>query len=200
MFSEENLLFMVEKHQDVVHSGNMRWSAQCSKSDDRGGYSCGLWSLFHIISIGVIERHKAVLGARDQVSTKFVAQTMRDYIEQFFDCGQCKEYFLEMFDTCGFNHCKRFKQNQKLPPPESWPEFGIWLWEVHNDVNVKIIEAEVKRQNSHAGALQHKLDLAAWPPATECPTCKDESGKWDTDAVLKHLKKEYWLVFIVLFV
>lgn len=190
MVSEENLLFMVEKHQDVVNGHNHRWSKQCSKSDDKGGYSCGLWSLFHIISIGVIERHRAVLGAQDQVSTKFVAQTMRNYIEQFFDCGQCREYFVGMFDSCGFSHCRRFKQSKKLPSPASWHEFALWLWEVHNDVNLKLIEAELKRDGD--GASKRKLDLAAWPRANECPECRDDYGKWDKDAVLGHLKKGYY--------
>mmetsp|Transcript_11313 Transcript_11313/g.20783 ORF Transcript_11313/g.20783 Transcript_11313/m.20783 type:complete len:564 (+) Transcript_11313:182-1873(+) len=192
MFSEENLLFMVEKHQDVVNGGNVRWSEQCGKADDRAGYSCGLWSLLHIISIGVIERHRAVLGAQDEVSTKFVGQTMRNYIEHFFDCAQCQEYFVGMFDTCGFNHCRRFKQPQKkLPPPESWEEVALWLWEVHNDVNVKLVEAELKRKGS-VHTLEHQLSLAAWPPAGECKTCRDVNGKWDKAAVLGHLKKEYW--------
>lgn len=191
MVSEENLLFMVEKHQDVVNVRNLKWSTQCSKSDDRAGYSCGLWSLFHIISIGVIERHRAVLGAQDQVTTKFVAQTMRNYIDHFFDCDQCREYFVGMFDNCGFSHCRRFKQPGKIPSPESWKEFAVWLWEVHNDVNVKLVEAELKRDGS-VDTSERKLNLAAWPPSGECPTCRDENGKWDKDAVLGHLKKEYW--------
>jgi thiol oxidase len=194
MASEDNMLFMVEKHQDVVMGGNLKWSAQCSKSDDRAGYSCGLWSLFHIVSIGVIERHRAVLGARDQVSTKFVAQTVRNYVEQFFDCAVCKEYFLEMFDRCGFSHCRRFKQPQKLPPLESWAEFAIWLWEVHNDVNVKLVEAESQREGGNVGTSKRKSNISVWPPANQCPSCRDDNGNWKKDAVLGHLKKEYWCV------
>lgn len=189
LVSEENLIFMVEKHQDVVNGANNKWTHQCSKSDNRSGYSCGLWSLFHIISIGVVQRHKAVLGGRDQVSTMFVAETMRNYIEQFFHCEECKDYFINMFDNCGFKHCKRFKQKKRLPSPESWNEFPLWLWEVHNDVNSRITEADLKRAGGYS---THKLDLAAWPPASECPLCKKESGKWDKDAILDHLKKEYW--------
>lgn len=194
MASEENMLLMVEKHKDVVNGGSMIWSTQCSKSDDRTGYSCGLWSLFHIVSIGVIERHRAVLGARDQVSTKFVAQTVRNYVEQFFDCEVCKEYFVEMFDRCGFNHCRRFKQPQKLPPPESWAEFAMWLWEVHNDVNLKLVEAESQREGGNVGTSKRKLDLTAWPSADECPSCRDVNGNWKMDAILGHLKTEYWYV------
>jgi hypothetical protein len=188
MASEENLLVMVAKHQDVVNGDNMKWSAQCNKSDERAGYSCGLWSLFHIVSIGVIERHRAVLGARDQVSTKFVAKTVRDYVEHFFDCDVCREYYIEMFDNCGFKHCRRFRQPQKLPPPESWAEFATWLWEVHNDVNLKVIQAESQRDNNK----KHKFESSAWPTVDECPTCKNVEGKWNMDEVLGHLKKVYW--------
>ena len=35
-------------------------------------------------SFGVIERHRAVLGAGDQISTKFVASTLLNYVEHFF--------------------------------------------------------------------------------------------------------------------
>lgn len=188
MASEENLLIMVAKHQDVVNGDNMKWSTQCNKSDERAGYSCGLWSLFHIVSIGVIERHRAVLGARDQVTTKFVAKTVRDYVEHFFDCEVCREYYIEMFDNCGFKHCRRFRQPQKLPPPESWTEFATWLWEVHNDVNLKVMQAESHRNNDK----KHKFESSAWPTVDECPTCKDDKGKWNMDAVLGHLKKVYW--------
>jgi len=194
MVSEENLLFMVEKHQDVVNGRDLKWSTQCSKSDDRAGYSCGLWSLFHIISIGVIERHRAVLGAQHAVTTKFVAQTIRNYIVHFFDCNECKEYFVEMFDNCGFSHCRRFKQPGKIPTPESWEELAVWLWEVHNDVNAKLLKAELKRDGS-VDISERKLELSAWPPSDECPTCRNENGKhgkWDKNAVLGHLKKEYW--------
>ena len=189
LVSEENLVFMVEKHHDVVNGANNKWSHQCSESSAGGGYSCGLWSLFHIISIGVVERHKAVLGGQDQVSTKFVAETMRNYIEQFFHCEECKEYFVNMFDNCGFKHCKRFKQSKKLPTAESWNEFPLWLWEVHNDVNKRIAEADLKRSG---GSSNH--DLGAWPTTGECPTCKTVNDKWDRDAILGHLKEEYWYV------
>ena len=190
MVSEESLLLMVEKHNDVVNGKHTTWSEQCSKGSDGVGYPCGLWSLLHIVSVGVMERHKAVLGARDQVSTKYVARTMRNYIDHFFGCEACRQYFVDMFDNCGFGHCRRFKQPDKLPHPESWGQFALWLWEVHNDINVKILEAASKREG--ADVSRHKLNLALWPPAEECPTCKDEKGKWSTDAVLQHLKKEYW--------
>jgi hypothetical protein len=189
MTSEENLLFIVEKHIGVVTGGRTNWSQQCSK--DQGlGYSCGLWSLFHIISIGVIERHRAVLGARDQISTSFVAQTIRNYIEHFLGCDSCKNYFLGMYDSCGFDHCRRFKQPKKLPPPESWNQFALWLWEVHNDVNLKVLEAEANREGKTLS--RQETEQSSWPSKDVCSDCKDRRGKWNMDAVLSHLKKQYW--------
>ncbi|KAL9180107.1 hypothetical protein ACHAXT_008077 [Thalassiosira profunda] len=154
MMSEENLIFMVNKHADVIHGANDGWSEQCRKSDDRAGYSCGLWSLFHIISIGVNERHRAVLGAREQVSTAFVAKTIRNYVANFFECEQCRDYFVQMFDSCGFKHSQSKRDWKRI--------------------------------------TREKLELAKWPPADECPTCRDDRGRWDNDAILAHLKKEYW--------
>lgn len=193
MDSEENLMLTVSKHEALVLGGNMKWSTQCS---EHAGYSCGLWGLLHIISMGVIERHRAVLGARDQVSTQFVARTTRNYIEHFFDCKQCKEYFLSMYDTCGFNHCRRFKQSQKVPSKEPWSEFSLWLWEVHNDVNIKLAKVASKGEDS-GDRRNRNADVFSWPSQGECPACRGITGKWDKDAVLSHLKRAYWYVPIL---
>jgi len=187
MVSEDNMNFMVDKHSDVINGIHTKWSEQCSKGIAGAGYSCGLWSLFHIVSIGVIERHRAVLGAREQVSTSFVATTLRNYVDNFFDCESCREYFVSMFDSCGFNHCRRFKQTKKLPPPQSWDEFALWLWEVHNDVNTRL--ARLHSTDSNSGPIASQ---APWPPTSECAACIDSTGKWDTDSVLSHLKSVYW--------
>lgn len=189
LISETNMQVMVEKHQDVVNGMHKTWSNQCSKGVDGAGYLCGMWSLFHIISIGVIERHRAVLGARDQVLTRNVAVTLRNYIENFVSCDECRNYFVDMFDSCGFNHCQRLKQPQKLPPPESWEEFALWLWEVHNHINVKLVE--VKSKYSNKVASKDELNMALWPSLEDCDQCKT-GGKWDTEAVINHLKKGYW--------
>jgi hypothetical protein len=70
----------------------------------------------------------------------------------------------------------------------------MWLWEVHNDVNLKLVEAESQREGGNVGISKRKLDLTAWPPADECPSCRDVNGKWKKDAILGHLKTEYWYV------
>ena len=189
MESEVNLLSIVAKHQDLVLEPSRQ--RRCSESDD---YSCGMWSLLHIISVGVIERHKAVLGARNQVSTKFVAQTIRNYLQYFFDCKQCKEYFVTMYDACGFNHCRRFKQSEKIPSEDSWTELALWLWEVHNDVNVILDEVGSKARVNSIGPSKRKAESSSWPSQEECPTCRGITGKWKLDVVLTHIRKVYWYV------
>ena len=190
MSNRENLLYIVDKHVDVVITGSKTWSTHCT--DGSNGYACGLWSLFHIVSIGVIERHRAVLGARDQISTKFVARTLRNYVQHFFfSCPSCQRYFIEMYDNCGFNHCKRLKQPKKLPSPESWNEFALWLWEVHNDVNVKVLEAEAGK-DGRIVTREEIMEQTYWPSHDLCSDCRDKRGKWNTDAVLSQLKRQYW--------
>ena len=195
MDSEENLLLVVSKHEELVTGGNIKWSKQCSEHDERAGYPCGLWGLLHIVSMGVIERHRAVLGARDQISTQFVSRTMRNYIENFFDCKPCRDYFVTMYDTCGFNHCRRFKQSQKVPPSESWSELALWLWEVHNDVNSKLAKVAANAESTSGASWKHKkVDIYSWPSQGDCPTCRGKTGKWEKDALLAHLKRTYWYV------
>ena len=56
-------------------------------------------------------------------------------------------------------------------------------------MNKRIAKADLKRSG---GSSTH--DLGAWPTTGECPACKTVNDKWDRDAILGHLKEEYWYV------
>lgn len=112
---------------------------------------CGLWSLFHIISIGVAEQHHAVIGDTDMVSTAYVAETIRDYINNFLGCAVCRKNFNELYKkSCGEEEdgvCDRFNRNKhtgkrvdprRKPNYDYWQDFALWLWEIHNSINCKL--------------------------------------------------------------
>ena len=58
---EDNLLSILDKHVPIISNqyetyGYMyNWSITCTKTFPGIGYTCGLWYLFHIMSIGVVE-------------------------------------------------------------------------------------------------------------------------------------------------
>eukprot|EP00594_Rhizosolenia_setigera_P018044 CAMPEP_0178964274 /NCGR_PEP_ID=MMETSP0789-20121207/15571_1 /TAXON_ID=3005 /ORGANISM="Rhizosolenia setigera, Strain CCMP 1694" /LENGTH=703 /DNA_ID=CAMNT_0020649001 /DNA_START=422 /DNA_END=2533 /DNA_ORIENTATION=+ len=112
---KENLKKLLIHHLDVVHElnsnydhqFNYRWSDSCRSSSVGNdnlsqihsshhesslkmkfpdGYSCGFWNLLHILSIGVAERHNAVLGqgGRERATVSHAAQTVLSYIYHFY--------------------------------------------------------------------------------------------------------------------
>lgn len=189
--SHDNLSRIVENHHEVVNDNSDKWSDACSKGRDGAGYTCGLWSLFHIMSVGVSERHSAVLGARDRVSTQHAAETLRDYITNFFGCTVCQRNFLTMYNECGYNHCNRFKPRERNPPQESWEEFALWVWEMHNGVNEQLLNEDFQRKHGRM-ATEMELESVRWPSRTSCGPCYGKDHQWDREKVTSYLKMEYW--------
>ena len=192
-----NLVRFVELHSDVVLEGRTRWTQSCSHGRESEGYACGMWALLHICSVGVAERHKAVLGSRERATTAHAALTVRNYIQHFFRyvCGhQCQSDFMKMYDTCGFHHCKRFKQFTKKntkPKEESWNEFALWLHEVHNDVTLRLVTAEAALHGRKKLTFEEQ-EAAIWPSPHACRLCYDEKGRWNRNNVFNYLRTEYW--------
>ena len=192
-----NLVRFVELHSDVVLEGRTRWTQSCSHGRESEGYACGMWALLHICSVGVAERHKAVLGSRERATTAHAALAVRNYIQHFFRyvCGhQCQSDFMKMYDTCGFHHCKRFKQitkNNSKSKEESWKEFALWLHEVHNDVTLRLVTAEAALHGRKKLTFEEQ-EAAIWPSTHACRLCYDDKGRWNRDNVFNYLRTEYW--------
>lgn len=199
--SKESLLGFVKLHQGVVHDNKKhhQWSQGCRNGEGVvASFSCGLWCLFHIVSVGVPERHAAVLGHRHRVSTQHALETTLNYIKFFFWwCPQCREQALQLHHSCAFNSCRRFRQrnkkSEKQPPMLSWQEFPIWLWQFHNDINEKLMAKEAYKLY---GRRPHKAELerARWPPRDACLLCyRDNDMKhFNQHHLYEYLKEEYW--------
>jgi thiol-disulfide isomerase/thioredoxin len=192
------LLQIVKAHHGVVHEKkHMQWSPGCRNGEGvLSSFSCGLWCLFHIVSVGVPERHAAVLGQRHRVSTQHAVDTLLNFIQHFFSwCPQCREQSLQLYRSCTFNSCRRFRQrnkhSQKLPPESTWAEFPIWLWQFHNKIN-EILIAKEAQQSHGRKPTRGELELARWPPRDACFLCYKENGSWNQHHILKYLKEEYW--------
>ena len=126
------------------------WTNQCTHGNSHNGFTCGLWELFHLLSIGATHTPNQRYGYNKgyTVSSKEVGTTIRNFIANFFRCDVCKKHFLQMYSECGHNHCKRL--DDELPfvtdgvssvhvsvaaadeGDISRKEIALWLWEVHN--------------------------------------------------------------------
>jgi hypothetical protein len=144
-------------------------------------------------------------------SSYHVAQTIKQVIELFFGCDVCRKNFVAMYDSCGHNHCKRFKP-LSLPsfidthptpirgihrtdldgPTNEGRDLVIWLWEVHNAVNVRLMSENAQREKRSLSVVE---SLAGkFPTKVMCPSCWKDShmNRANHDQVYTFLRELYW--------
>nr|XP_027199764.1 sulfhydryl oxidase 2-like [Dermatophagoides pteronyssinus] len=154
------------------------------------GYPCGLWVLFHAMTVqefnltrmAILNREKDLLSTSTTKKTKQsktlslepkVLPVMRNYIETFFTCSECRHYFLNVSSNL----------REQLPYLNS---SVIWLWTVHNQMNSKL---------SHNGD-PYKYEDPYYPkyqfPTKEiCPKCLNNYGQYDERNVIDFLDYYY---------
>eukprot|EP00929_Paragymnodinium_shiwhaense_P040005 TRINITY_DN20924_c0_g2_i1.p1 TRINITY_DN20924_c0_g2~~TRINITY_DN20924_c0_g2_i1.p1 ORF type:complete len:609 (-),score=40.42 TRINITY_DN20924_c0_g2_i1:31-1857(-) len=155
-------------------------------------YTCGLWSLFHMLTLISEENSEAVplpsdsatpdsdqaesqedtvhARAADVRLPKALRQIKR-FVSHFFGCRDCATHFLESFERCDFGICG-------LTPNDA-SGAALWLWQKHNAVSRRV-------------ANERGLPLPQpWPLQADCPACWDEDGSFNEENVVSHLRKSY---------
>ncbi|PIA33485.1 hypothetical protein AQUCO_04100130v1 [Aquilegia coerulea] len=138
-----------------------------SKNDTRG-FSCGLWVLLHSLSVRIED------GESQSVFT-----TICDFIHNFFICEECRQHFYKMCSSVS-------------SPFNKTRDFVLWLWDVHNKVNQRLMKEEASLQTGDP-----KYPKNIWPPKQLCPSCSrspirnDNDIDWDKDEVFKFLVEYY---------
>lgn len=190
-----------------------QWSPSCVKGNAAGSnpFSCGFWKLLHVMSLGVAA-HKGgsnlgTLRRRDVrvFSPSEAARTLREYMVHFFPCKPCATHFAVQFDDCDTNRrCDRLSDDAYEASDGDWKEFAKWLWEFHNDVNVRLLneKADTKRKQQQArlfnragagpgfAADSDQADVL-FPSVWICKECVVD-GVFDEDAVFSYLENTYW--------
>eukprot|EP00550_Attheya_septentrionalis_P002317 CAMPEP_0198299866 /NCGR_PEP_ID=MMETSP1449-20131203/46088_1 /TAXON_ID=420275 /ORGANISM="Attheya septentrionalis, Strain CCMP2084" /LENGTH=540 /DNA_ID=CAMNT_0044001525 /DNA_START=268 /DNA_END=1890 /DNA_ORIENTATION=+ len=181
---EKNLIAVVEKHQPGVKS----WSMTCTHGDKFAGYTCGLWELFHISAVGMTEWNSNAIQEDDRVSTMHAADCLHDVVKLFFGCEVCRKNFLQMYDDCAFDRCNRL--TQEFGSLADWKQLALWLWETHNDVNVRLMKERAVKEK-RITTSEDEIN-ARWPSRSDCLVCWRDDGSWDEDHIYSFLRLEYW--------
>lgn len=184
--SEEYMLLTLEENPPQ----NTVWSMACSHGETDVGYTCGLWELFHVVTVGVVDFNRASVFAENRLATESVARMIRDYVDRFFGCEICRHHFVTDFDACALNRCERLLWN--VTGEESdWIELPLWLFEMHNSVNVRLQVEKAVREHQPKPNFDDEI-RATWPPFEDCPRCW-QNLNLNSDIVYKYLKIEYGL-------
>jgi Erv1 / Alr family len=116
------------------------------------------------------------------------AETMRNFIEHFFGCEECRRHFLQEYDGCGHERCARLSPH--VHNYDQWIQLPTWLFETHNAVNARIVREKASREKRDV--MDTELQASQWPSRKVCPTCWSDSGGYDDEVVYKFLRTEYW--------
>jgi hypothetical protein len=203
----------------VSTADNLVWSALCDPTkrspgaaDAQGagrhitvGYTCGLWTLFHMVTMAA---PRAGLTAGQPM------RAIRAYVAHFFGCSHCRDHFLAMYDACELGRCDVPDEDEAAAHRAA----SLWLWRVHNAVNVRVAadalqdEARAAAERTSAVGAVEVVDLdpawSLWPPEAACPACRkpgrlsvagrgDGRGRgfpvveWNEDAVFAFLTDAY---------
>ena len=215
--SQSNLDEIVK---EVVHLEPVyRWRS-CTYGDNEVGYTCGLWSLFHIMSVGLVEYNRH--NKRSPIPTLHASETLRNYIEHFFQCEVCRLNFISMvrvssvmrvfiahcsnsstaltriietietiqYDTCAFDGCQRLS-NRSSQNEADWRELPLWLLETHNDVNARLMNERLENNNDKPPSAW-EAQQSQWPALNACPDCWRTDNSFDEQVMFDHLYATYY--------
>ena len=186
-----------------------KWSRSCDQFGLGGGFTCGLWKLLHVVSIGVAE-HRGGLNLSDTHRRSFspgdAADVIANYLKRFFTCEPCRDHFLQLFKKCAYRRCERLNFNAEEATADDWKQLALWLWEVHNDVNVRVLKDRVTNFQQAKGtktlfsdpnsipmiAKTNEIEVI-YPDIENCLPClEDGTGRWHENSVFAFLERTYW--------
>mmetsp|Transcript_5332 Transcript_5332/g.15542 ORF Transcript_5332/g.15542 Transcript_5332/m.15542 type:complete len:240 (-) Transcript_5332:53-772(-) len=125
------------------------------------------------------------------ISTNHAAESLRGYVENFFGCEVCQANFIREYDACARDRCNRLNDKTDTATISDWKQLSVWLWEIHNDVNVRLLKEKAVRE-SIPPPSEGEQQAARWPTKDDCPRCWNEDWSWDEEVIFSFLRLEYW--------
>mmetsp|Transcript_53603 Transcript_53603/g.130549 ORF Transcript_53603/g.130549 Transcript_53603/m.130549 type:complete len:696 (+) Transcript_53603:2-2089(+) len=181
---DKNLNQVMDKHPPPV----TQWSPASRMHGT--GYTAGLWQLFHIITVGAVEWNHMSLMDTQRLNVASIADTIRDYIENFFQCDVCRLNFMSEYDACSHDRCNRLLDRKSGTEFKDWIQLPLWLYETHNSVNVRLRKERIELHDETEDQTS-ETDVM-WPPDEECSSCWLSPGRWDETKVYDFLHEIYW--------
>ncbi|XP_064146758.1 sulfhydryl oxidase 2 [Loxodonta africana] len=156
----------------IFLTDHVKWVGCQGSRPELRGYPCGLWKLFHTLTVQAGARPEALAGTGFEGAPQAVLQTLRRYVSTFFGCRECGKHFEEM-------------AQESLDAVRTPDQAVLWLWRKHNVVNSRLA--------GHPSE-DPRFPKAPWPTPDLCPACHEEVkglDSWDEGQVLSFLKQHY---------
>lgn len=108
-----------ETGSNLVFSTQQRWIFCKSEANNRHGYPCGMWKLFHYLTVRAAEKNHR---NRHPHKTE-VLKAIVDYVKHFFECPECAKVLVDISD------------DTNMLDTQSLDSSILWLWMAHNKIN-----------------------------------------------------------------
>ena len=126
------------------------WVGCKGSSDLYGGYTCGLWTLWHFLTVA-----QAEAASGDPTD---VLMGMTSYVRDFFGCQECSQHFLSMVDN-----------GDNITSVRSHEEAVLYLWDRHNEVSLRLME-QAEQTDDPVYPKEY------FPNVYHCPSCYPDGG------------------------
>jgi Erv1 / Alr family/Thioredoxin len=201
VFATKSEAYLVSYLDRTPPASPSAWSPFCSHGSPTAGYSCGLWTMFHAATVGAVEFNTLSMP-RNRLGTEGVALAIRNFVQEFLGCAECKAHFVSSYDACDHDRCTLLSIHGNSTSSQSdWQQLPLWLAKVHNSVNTRRA-AEIqsgKRKVSRKEQPYQRMPTV-WPTPEECPSCwigdpsttQNDDEPWVDGAVYHYLKLQYF--------
>ncbi|CAH1987738.1 unnamed protein product [Acanthoscelides obtectus] len=153
-----------EKDSRQVFSSPEQWLACKGSISKHRGYPCGVWKLFHYLTVNAAE------ASPPTSDPTMVLTAMYGYIKHFFGCSECSKHFQQM------------AKRRNLWGVSSWDESVLWLWMAHNEVNKRLAGDETE---------DPEFPKVQFPTKERCPRCHNSDDSWNLPEVQQYLRHMY---------
>lgn len=118
----KNLHAIMRAGSEGYLPGLQPWKACSGSQRHLRGYPCGLWLLFHVLTVSEYSKPRP---EGDLANLHSVLLAMRAYVTNFFGCKNCAQHFKQM--------SANISDNLRYPNSSV-----MWLWQAHNQVNERL--------------------------------------------------------------
>lgn len=146
------------------------WKGCAGSEEKYRGYTCGLWTLFHTLTVNSFLRRMEYINYDPHESLRAV----HGYVKYFFSCEHCSQHFQEMYANDGAE-TSVVKAGDEV----------FWLWAAHNKVNKRL-------KGDNTDDPRHPKQ--EFPPHNLCPTCwlrGNSEGNLDKEKSFQFLVQFY---------
>uniref|UniRef100_A0AC34QV21 Sulfhydryl oxidase n=1 Tax=Panagrolaimus sp. JU765 TaxID=591449 RepID=A0AC34QV21_9BILA len=144
------------------------WDHCKGTSPEFRGYTCGLWTTFHALTVASFKKSGEDVSYRPLP----VLQSVRDWVGSFFGCEHCRKHFLKMTT-------RTFKMEANVRKSE---DVFLYLWRAHNIVNARLKGRDTE---------DPRFPKYQFPALFLCPQCHSNKGRMNEQEVHRYLIDYY---------